>query len=264
MCACPVATIRWALDRAGVASAAPTAWRAAATSGTRSRARGDVVQQPSPARVVELECAHQTVEDAEVVHERFGVRVDDDQVGALEPVQRLLTRCRRRSEGGWPELRERRVRGRLDREHEPSRLRVDGDVGALRMDPLDRLSGVVADETLALEPGGIAVEAEVDHGLDAAAGPVLRDLTGQAEPCRPPRRTPPRTDGEVGEPVERRPGLDPERYPIGLDERNDPLPPLARDASLHERAVVVHPRTLPNPRGTTPRNCLLQIAECVI
>ncbi len=39
MCACPVATIRWALDRAGVANAAPTAWRAAATSGTRSRAR---------------------------------------------------------------------------------------------------------------------------------------------------------------------------------------------------------------------------------
>ncbi len=132
----------------------------------------DVAQQPSPARVVERERAHQTVEDAEVVHERFGVRVDDDQIGALEPVQRLLTRCRRRSEGGWPELRERRVRGRLDREHEASRLRVDGDVGALRMDPLDRLSGVVADETLALEPGGIAVEAEVDHGLDAAAGPA--------------------------------------------------------------------------------------------
>ena len=149
----------------------PDRWRAAATSGTRSRARRCRATTVAGG-VVERECAHQSVEDAEVVHQRFGVGVDDDQIGALEPVQRLLACCRRRSEGGWPELRERRVRGRLHREHERSRLRVYGDVRALRMDPLDRLSGVVADETLALEPGGIAVEAEVDHGLDPAGGPV--------------------------------------------------------------------------------------------
>jgi hypothetical protein len=46
----------------------------------------DVAQQPSPARVVERERAHQPVDDVEVVHQRFGLGVDDDQIGALEPV----------------------------------------------------------------------------------------------------------------------------------------------------------------------------------
>ena len=140
-----------------------------------------------------------------------------------------------------------------------SRLRVDGDVRAPRMDPLDGPSGVVDDETLALEPGGIAVEAEVDHGLDAAAGPVLRDLTGQAEPCRPPRRTPPRTDGEVGEPVERRPGLDRELRPIGLDERNDPLPhSRAMRRSTSARSSCTHAR-YPTP-GNDPSE--LSASDC--
>ena len=85
---------------------------------------------------------------------------------------------------------------------------------------------------------------------------MIRNLTGQAEPCRTPRSAPPRTRGEAREPVERRPGLDRELGPIDLDERHDPLPQLARDASLHERPVVVHPGTLPNPPF-----CLLQTAR---
>jgi hypothetical protein len=52
----------------------------------------DVAQQPSPAWVVESEGAHQPVEDVEVVHERFGIGVDDHQLGTLEPIQRLLAR----------------------------------------------------------------------------------------------------------------------------------------------------------------------------
>ena len=189
------------------------------------------------------------------MHERFGLGVDDDQLGALEPVQRLLAGRGRRPERRRPELRERRVRGRLDGEHDGPRFGVDGDVRAPRMDPLDGPSVVVDDETLALEPGGVAVEAEVDHGLDAAARPMVRDLTRQAEPRRPPRRAPPRPDREVGEPVERRPGLDRECRPIDLDERHDPLPQLARDASLHERPVVVHPGTLPNPSNLSASDC---------
>ena len=114
MWAWPVAMIRWALDRAGSASAGSIAWRAAATSGTSVEGAFDVAQQSPPAWVVERERAHQPVEDVEVVHQRLGLGVDDDQLGAPEPVQRLLAGRGRRPERRRTELRERRVRGRLD------------------------------------------------------------------------------------------------------------------------------------------------------
>ena len=45
-------------------------------------------------------------------------------------------------------------------------------------------------EPLALEAGRVRVEAEVDHRLDTAAGPLGGDLAAETEPGGRPRRTP--------------------------------------------------------------------------
>ena len=260
MCACPVATIRWALDRAGSRQRRPDRVAGRHDVGDEVEGALDVAQQPSPARVVERERAHHTVEDAEVVHERFGVRVDDDQIGALEPVQRLLAGCRGRSEGGWTELRERRVRGRLDREHEP--------VPA----PRRRRRWCVADGS-----PGPAVRRR--RGRDPRTG-TRRHRGGSRGRSRPRRGGRPSRCGIS--PVRRNhvvPHGAPHLEPTAKSVSRSSVGPastescvrststsgttrshqLTRDASFHERPVVVHPRTLPNP-GNDPSE--LSASDC--
>ena len=194
MWAWPVATIRWAPERAGTAS---TVGQGGTGGGRRAvapaRRSGDDVERPrdggadaGPAGVGEGERAHDAVEDVEVVDERLGVGVDDDQLGPVEPVQRLVPGGVRRAQRRRAELRDQRVRRRLDDELDGPRLAGHRHGLAAGVDALHRPTLGVADETLALEAGRVEPEAEVEQGLDAAARPGGRDRAGEAEPRRRP------------------------------------------------------------------------------
>ena len=100
------------------------------------------------------------------------------------------------------------------------------------------------DEPLALEPGRIPVEPEVDHGLDAAARPTVGTCAVEAEPGRRPRRTPRASDLERVEVVDVGSGRDRQRTSIGMDEWEHALPQLTLDALLDQIPVVEHDTTL--------------------
>ncbi len=105
----------------------------------------------------------------------------------------------------------------------------------------DRAVGVALDEqAFALEAGGIRVEAEVDHGFDPFARPLVGPRAGQLEPGGPPRSAPRTADGERFEMIEVGSGLDRQRPAVRVDERKHALPQLALDALLDQVPVVVH------------------------
>ncbi len=248
MWAWPVATTRWAPERAGSAE----------RGGDRGARRRDGVVAPArrggqqvqgaadgdadagAPRVVEGERAHRAVEDIEVVQQRLGGGVDDDELGPLQPVQRVGTGGRRRPERRRAELRQQRVRRGLDDELDRSGLSGHRHGLAPGVDALHGSALGVAHEALALEARGIGPEAEVEERLDPPARPRRRHLAGEAEPRRAPRRSPALADGERRQVVEPRPGLDGEGDASRVHERQDALGQLARDAFLDELAVVVH------------------------
>jgi hypothetical protein len=102
----------------------------------------------------------------------------------------------------------------------------------------------VDDHALALEPGGTLVEAEVDHGLDAPADPLGRDLAGETEPRGRPGRSPGRPGLEGFEMVGVGTGFDRQPTLVAVHEREHPLPQLALDPLLDEVTIGVHAATL--------------------
>jgi hypothetical protein len=76
------------------------------------------------------------------------------------------------------ELRERRIGRRLEQQRQVAGRPVERVVRPSRVDALEGAPRAVVvaldDEPFALEPGGVRVEPEVDHGLDAADRPNCR------------------------------------------------------------------------------------------
>ena len=193
MWAWPVAMARWADGAVGVASAGARTARASAgvaPAATASSPRASSAQQLRPPAVGDGQRAHHAVEDVEVVEQRLGLLVDDDEVGAGELVERGLARRRRRTERRRPELRERRVRGCLDDDLHRTGAGGDRHGRAPRVDALDRLAVRPTHEALALESGTVGGEAEIDDRLDALRRPLGGHFAPAAEPRRAPRRPP--------------------------------------------------------------------------
>src|SRR5690606_33363621 len=115
---------------------------------------------------------------------------DQGEVGVPEPVARPVSGGVRIAEWRWYELAERRVRRRLQLDGGRPGNGVDPVASAARVDALDRSAVVVDDQPLALEPGGVTAEPEVDHRFDSPAAPVIGDLAREHEPGRRPRSTP--------------------------------------------------------------------------
>ena len=199
MCACPVATMRWAPDRAGTASAGASTARAATTR--RRRRRADGRRRRGPARGRRGSRArrgsssgqrpHHAVEHVEVVDERLGVGVDDDQLGPVEPVQRPLARRVRRARAATAELRERRVRGRLDEQLDRARRRSSTGT-AWRRGWMPCTGRPLPSRTSPSHwnPGASARNPRSISASTRRPRPRRRDLAGEAEPGRGPRRTP--------------------------------------------------------------------------
>ena len=143
MWAWPIATARCRSDRRRVlGSARPNSGRTirdrGGDIGEPVESRFDRAQQLHPARVVEADGAHHAVEHLEVVGERLGVGVDHDEFGATEPVDRRLTGGVERAERRRSELRECRVRRRLEQQRDVAGRVVERVVGAPWMDALQR------------------------------------------------------------------------------------------------------------------------------
>ena len=125
------------------------------------------------------------------------------------------------------------------------------------MDALERTERAVGslldDQSLGLEPGGAAVEAEVDHGLDPSgalpAVPGLGHGRAESEPGRPPRRPPRGADVERFLLVGRRPRRHVEGNALHVHEREDPLPELTIDPAFGELTIVVHAATVSQQRS---------------
>ena len=120
MCAWPMATARC---RTGVAEVLGHRRRdaplgAAATSGSRSsvrsRARSSLTRRGSSSRMR----AHHAVEHLEVVGERFGLRVDDDELGLTEAVDRRVAGGVERAERRRRNCGNDRVRRRLEEQRD--------------------------------------------------------------------------------------------------------------------------------------------------
>ncbi len=210
------------------------------SSGEGVEAAGQHVEQLGATPVGGGQRAHHAVEDVVVVEQRLGLFVDDDEIGAGELVQRRLACSRRRTERGRPELRERRVRRRLDDDLHRSWVGDDRDSSAPRVDPLQRFAVRSAHEALALETRAVGCEPEIDDRLDPPSCPPGGHVGPAAEPRRPPRWTPRRRHGQGSQRVERRSGLDVHRQLVGVDEGQDPLEQLAVDPVLDQSTVVVH------------------------
>ncbi len=205
-------------------------------------------QQHRPPLLGRIERAHQGVEDVEVVDQRLGVRIDEDELGSVEPVQRRVAGGLRRAHRRGSELGERRIGGGLDEQAQRTGEGVDGDGLPTWVEPLQRSAIVlVADQAFALEPRCVEPEPEVDQRFHPLSGPGCRDLAAEPEPGRRPRRPPAPADLERGERVRGRPGGDDQRASLGVDEGKDPLAELSPDPFLDQQAVIVHPASVARP-----------------
>ena len=218
----------------------------------RGRGRGRVRASRSsraPARIVERERAHQPVEHVEVVHQRLGLGVDDApgrRAGTGTAAPRRPCRATRAATGGTAGTTGSRPPRRVSTSG-PG-CGVDGDVRAPRMDPLDRPSGVVDGRgprtgTRRRRGGSRGRSPPRPGGRPTASGSRRSGGTTSSPTAHPTsnRRRSRSSRSSVG------PASIAELRPVGLDERNDPLPQLARDASFHERPVVVHPTHATQP-----------------
>ena len=252
MWAWPVATIRWAPAVAG-ANADRSPARIASRSGRRSST--SVSTRRSRCRLGSSvgKRPHQPVDDIEIVDELLGGIIDEHDLGPPEAIQRPLAGRVEGTEATRTESGE----GRVGRSFEPDRERAgrtcDAVVRALGVDALDGSPRLVDDEALALEPGRIGAEPEVDHRLDPLVGPVLGHVAEHREPGGCPWRAPRRPDVERGLVVGRGPGGDRERPSRSLDQREDAFVQLALDAFLEVVAVDVHVRVPPVRRSRPPR-----------
>ncbi len=201
--------------------------------------RCDGAQQSGPPGIGEGQRTHDAVEDVEIVDERLGLGVDEDQFGPPETVDGVgscrLGRAHRRG----PERGERRVRCGFEEDRHRTGFPGQSVRGAPRMDALHRPTGLVDDEPLALEPGRIGMETEIDDGLDPSSSPGFGDFAVEPEPGGAPGNPPP-TVGQRSEVVGRRSGEDVDRAPFGVGQRKDPFPELALDPFLDEQAFIVH------------------------
>ena len=184
MWAWPVAMTWWAPARAGTPSASADARPAPATAASSQPPGGWATTSSAPTMAARMRArrgsssgsvAHHTVEDVEVVQQGLGVGVDDDELGALEPVQRR--RCRRSS--GEPSGDGRNC----------TRIGFDAASTTSSTGPGSPGTGTawrrgwmpctgrplrVADEALALEARRVGPEAEVEQRLDASPRPGRR------------------------------------------------------------------------------------------
>ena len=257
MCAWPMAIERCP---AGACSASHgcNGRRAATTSGRRSSARSRAREHLHPAGIVEPQGAHHAVDDLEVVGESLGVGVDDHELGPTEAVDRTVARGVERALRRRAELRERRIGRRLEQQRQVAGRPVERVVRASRVDALEGAPRAVVvaldDEPFALEPGGVRVEPEVDHGLDAVTRPTVGARAVESEPRGRPRCTPRTPRGERCEVFEVGSGRDRQRTAIGMDEREHALPQLTLDALLDQIPVVEHDTRLRRmSAGVCPR-----------
>ena len=199
MWACPVATMRWARARAGTASSAASSARA----GRYRRRPGEEVEGAldrrsqlgagagrRPAACASRRRARRG-RAAALRRRRRRAPARPGRAGTAGgrrpwPARRATT-AGTGGTSGWtpPPRRARRARPVGDR-----------DGLAARVDALHGPALAVAHQPLALEPGGVEAEPEVDQRLDAAARPLGGHVAGEAEPRRAPRRPPPVADGE--------------------------------------------------------------------
>ena len=201
-----------------------------------------------PAGVVERQRPHHTVQYVEVQQQGLRVGVDAHQLGPLQPVQRLVTRRRRRAERRRAERWEQRVRRRLDGQLDRARLARQGQRLAARVDPLHRPTLRVANQPLALEPRRVGREPEVEERLEPAdrtmpsgTSPVRRN---HVVPHGGPQR-PPTANGASASRLG--PASTRERPPLRVHEREHALGQLAVDPLLEQLAVVVHRAIVTSP-----------------
>ena len=232
---------------------------AATTSGRRSSARFEGAQHLHPARVVEPQGAHHAVEHLEVVGERFGVGVDDDELGPAEPVDRRLAGGVERALRRRPELGERRVGGRFEQQGHVTGRVVEPVVRPPRVDALERRATHRRRCTRRAGPrtgsrprsGGTRGRSRPRPGGPPSRRGVCRRSWNQVVAHGAPHGLP---DGERFEVVEVGPGRDRQRTAVGVDEREHTLPQLALDALLDQIPVVEHDTTLSENvrRGLSP------------
>ena len=147
------------------------------------------------------------------------------------------------------ELRECGVRGGLEADRHRTCDRVDRQVHASGVDALYGAVLGVHHEALALEPGGVRMEAEIDDGLDPLVHPGVGDLGIESEPGGGPRGSPGGADLEGLQMIEIPAGADAKWPSVGFEEWEHTLVELAADPPLGEFAVVVHVVTLASPDG---------------
>ena len=198
----------------------------------RMRARRGSVERQRP---------HHAVEHVEVVDQRLGVGVDEDELGPVEPVQQLVTGGRRAS----PAVSARNC-GIIGFDAASTTSSTGpGSLGtgtAWRRGWMPCTGRPLASRTRPShwKPGESSRKPRSSSASTRRPDHAAGHLAGEAEPRRAPRRTPALTDGERRQVVERRPGLDGQREALGVDERQHPLGDLPGDPLLDQLAVVVH------------------------
>ena len=214
--------------------------------GERSSAPFERAQHLHPARVVERQRAHHAVEHLEVVGERLGVGVDDDELGPAEAVERRVAGGVERAQRRRAELGERRVRRRLEQQrHVAGRRRRGGSSCAAGGCPAAGVTTCRRRRARRRSPS---------HWKPAAFGWKPRSITASTRRPAHRRGACPSNRNQVvphGAPhglptverfevIEVGAGGDRQRTAVGVDEREHALPQLTLDALLDQVPVVVH------------------------
>ncbi len=196
--------------------------------------------------------------EREVVH----LGLEDREVDAPGRVQRVRGRRRGVTLGGALEHvvpQEHRVGRRLQEQLDAlaaGRGVGHDDVLVAGVDGLHRAAVRPVDQGLGLEAGTVHVEAEVDHGLDGASGPLGGHGARQPEPGGTPGRAPRRAHlvrlHREGEPLGRRDRLPRQGVPLDVERdrrlvhrRPDPFGQDPVRAPGGQCDVVVHRKGLP-------------------
>ncbi len=205
MCAWPTAESRWALARAGNASAGASSARATACGAGQV---GDVepvhrpvegTQQVPAASVLERQLGGELAEDIEVLLQLPDLGLEDGELGAGDAVERVARGGGGVAHRGGPEVEaaaaeEQRVGGGLDVEVDllaAGRRVGDADPLGARVQPLDDGAVGPVDEPLRVEAGVAGVEPEVEAQVDDPAGEPLRSaLRPEVTAARSPREGP--------------------------------------------------------------------------